>query len=1238
MKKTQIHRILSLIILLTSFMNGSAQKNYYTPGIDKQELLLSEDSVGLIYNVYLLGDIKNTPSGRVNLQLLQHYIDGGNDKSAVVFLGDLLYPLGLPDSSNINFSKNEENLKAFLTILDGYTGKVFFLPGNHDWAKGREQGWESVKNEERYIQQYLHRGNVYLPDRGCPGPVEVELTQDITLIIFDSQWWFQKNTKPGPHDDCGFEEDADLFIQIEDALRRNKDKKVIFAAHHPLYSVGKHGGYFPASRLLFPLLDFKNWMYLPLPGFLYTAYRKYLGNIQDLSHPEYKIFRETMECILRDYPNVIYAAGHEHNLQYFEKDSLHHIISGGGGRASFVAHKKGKTDFAFQHTGFNKLSFYLNGDAVSEFIVPNGTAKGKTVFRKKLYNKAVFDPSEKETIFENLDFSDSTLFVKISDRYDKGKSFRFWMGNNYRDIWATPVKLPVFDIGKEKGGLTILKRGGGQQTRSIRMEDRNGKQYVLRSVNKYADKVLGENFQSTIAADVVQDGISASNPYASATVPVMADAVGVMHTNPKIVWVPDDPRLGIYRKDLANNVFLFEERPAGNREDVGSFEKSTKIINTAKAISKTQSDHNHRIDQNAVVRARLFDMLINDWDRHDDQWRWASFKKNSTTTYRPIPRDRDQVFFVNEGVVMAIATLNWPMRKFQGFDFTIDDVRGLGYNARYFDRSFMTEPDINDWVSIADDMQNKLTDTVIHKAIQSLPKSIYDLEGENIENKLKARRNRLEKYATDYYRFLSKNVDVVGTNKRELFNVKRLENGNTQVSVFAMSNKKGKIKEQLYNREFILGETNEIRLYGLKGKDFFKVAGTGKKGIKIRIIGGKGNDSIVDISKVRGPGKKTIVYDRKDKHNGIVKSSETRIHLSKNKSVTTYNRKQYKFNKTTPLLKLGYNIDDGVLLGGGAIINRYNFRDSTIQKITGNLAFQTGAFAVDYSGLFTSVSQTFDLKLKADISFPQNVDNYYGIGNNSKNLTDDKKYYRVRYKYAMLAPKLQRTVNSKFNYSFGAFYQYFMVTDTADRFIGDIRPTLPDTSAYLPHHYTGISTMFDLDTRSDKLLPKRGVKWETQVLGFYSIREAGRNFIKLRTDLSFYLSFRKDPRTVFVFRFGGAGNIGEYEFYHANFLGGKTNLRGFRSNRFAGDASFFQNTEIRFKLMNIKSYFFNGQTGLFVFNDVGWVWAQGENSKKWHDGYGIGVWLAPFDFTALTMAYNRSSEENILTFSFKFLF
>jgi len=1233
-----LYRIIFVVSFWLVFLIGSAQKLYLAPGNENWESEIIHDTSKLMHTVYLLGDIKYSLTGRENLKLLKSYINEENENSNVIILGDIIYELGFPNSSDKDFPEAERDLKYLLNTFDSYKGNVFFLPGNHDWARGKQQGWESVKNEEEYIEQYLNKGNVYLPDKGCPGPVEVELSFDITLIIFDSQWWFHKNDKAGGEGECGFENESELFTQIEDALRRNRDKKVIFATHHPLYSVGKHGGNFPAKYLLFPLLDIESWMYLPLPGFIYTAYRKYMGSTQDFAHPEYKIFRETLLNIFHKYPNVIYAAGHEHNLQYFLKDSLHHIISGAGGDASYIARKKKETDFAYQNAGFNKLSFYSNGDVWMEFISMNNESVREVVFRKKLFNKAIFDSVKQDVEIRNLNFSDSIVQVKVSDLYSKGKMTRVRMGENYRNVWDATVELPVFDIGSEKGGLIVIKRGGGQQTKSIRLEDSIGKQYVLRSVNKYVEKALAENLRHTVAKDILQDGISASHPFAAIPVPILAEAVGVMHTNPKIVWVPDDARFDIYRDEMANGVFLFEERPAGNREDIASFGRSEKIINTSKVISKTQKDHDHIIDQKEVLRARLFDMLINDWDRHDDQWRWASFKKDKKTSYIPIPRDRDQVFFLGDGILMGFTTHFWPMRKFQGFDYTINDVKGLMFNGRFFDRTFMSEPNLEDWLLIAQDIKQNLSDSVIHEAILKFPENVYDSSGLEIENKLKSRRDFLQEYAEDYYRFLSKDVDVVGTDERELFVVERAENGDTQVKVFALSHKKGKVREQLYSRNFKYDETKEIRLYGLAGKDKFTLNGNGHKGIKVRIIGGKGNDLIMDESKVRGFTKKTIVYDRKDKDNEIIKSKETRLRLSNKKAVNKYDRKQFKHNKILPILWVGYNIDDGIFLGGGVNIKRYNFRDSTFHSIKGNLSIQTGAFALKYKGLYSSISQIFDLTIDAELSMPQNVNNYYGLGNNTEKSNDDKTYYRVRYEYAWINPALKQTINKHLYYSLGAFYQYFKVTDTAGRYIGDIFPQLLDSSAYLKHNYVGLNAMYELDTRNNKILTNRGILWKTEALAFYSINDVGENLVKLRSDLRFYLSFRKDPRVVFAFRFGGAANLGDYEFYHANYLGGGTNLRGYRNNRFAGDISFYQNTEIRFKLLNIRSYVFNGETGILIFNDIGRVWMNGEDSSLWHDGYGIGVWFSPYEYTAMTITYNRSKEDSFVDFTFKFMF
>ncbi|MCB0807131.1 MAG: BamA/TamA family outer membrane protein [Bacteroidales bacterium] len=1226
--------------LVTFFVIAHAttfgQRTFYSEQVENWQNEKPQGSP--VYTIYLIGDVKYPAQDSTVIQLLHRYIAQSDSQSSVVFPGDIVYPKGLPEMTHPLYENAKSDLDAILSVLKDYKGSIVFMPGNHDWERGRINGWDRVVNEEFYIETTLNRGDVYLPGSGCPGPSEVHLTTDIVLIVLDTQWLLHENEKPGPQSGCGFEDENGIFVQVEDALRRNKDKKIIFVAHHPLFSAGNHGGYFPASRLLFPMLDFNKYLYVPLPGFIYTWYRKYLGHIQDIAHPKYKEFKYKLLALFKDYPELIYVAGHEHNLQYVEKDSLFHIISGGGGEGLYIAKKKKAADFAMQSRGFSILKFYENGDVWTDFIVPDGSEKGKLVFRKKMFNKEPFDPEEKEEKLEEIDYTDSTVTKVLNSMYDRGKFVRFLMGDNYRAIWDHEVTVPVFDIGTKKGGLKIIKRGGGQQTRSVRLEDKNGKQYVLRSVNKYVEKALDEELQNTVAEDVVQDVISASHPYAALTVPKMADAIGVFHTNPEILWVPDDPRLGIYRKDLANNFYLFEERPDDDRSDVASFGRSKKIRSTSKMLEKLRDEQDHRVDQMAVLKARIFDMLLGDWDRHDDQWRWASFKPDEIRMYEPIPRDRDQVFFVNEGVVMWMVRRNFILPKFQGFDYNIDNVKGLGYNARYFDRSFLTEPDLDDWKSMSEYISAELTDSIIHQAILDMPPEAYKLSGAGIEDKLRVRRDNLWEYMEDYYYYLSKTVDVVGTDDRELFEVERKENGNTEVTVTALSKKKGKEKFQMYHREFKPDETKEIRLYGLKDEDTFVLKGEAKKGIKIRIIGGTGQDTVIDESKVGGLCRKTLIYDRKGTDNYFVKGPETKMKLSREYEVNQYDRKGFQYNKTFPLFAGGYNVDDGIYAGGGAKIFRYNFRDSTIQKIKAQVAFETGAFGFTYQGLFSSFSKRYDLLIDADLSMPRNVDNFFGYGNETEKTTDDVTYYRVRYRYIFANPKAVRTVNDKFNYAAGVFYQYFKIDDTSSRFIANLELNNLDSVVYRDHNYGGINVVTEVDTRDSEIIPKRGLYWKTELRGFVALDEEAENFAKIQSDIQFYLSFRSDPRVILVLRFGGASNFGNYEFYHSNFLGRRNNLRGFRNNRFAGDQSVYQNTEIRYKLMNLENYFFKGQAGFLVHNDIGRVWIDGEKSERWHDGYGFGVWISPFNYLAASMSYSLSNEDQLFDFRFNFTF
>lgn len=62
--------------------------------------------------------------------------------------------------------------------------------------------------------------------------------------------------------------------------------------------------------------------------------------------------------------------------------------------------------------------------------------------------------------------------------FKTGGSKSFWMGSNYRKEWNTPVKAPYITLSTERGGLVPVKRGGGKQTKSLRVEDASGPQLI----------------------------------------------------------------------------------------------------------------------------------------------------------------------------------------------------------------------------------------------------------------------------------------------------------------------------------------------------------------------------------------------------------------------------------------------------------------------------------------------------------------------------------------------------------------------------------------------------------------------------------------------------------------------------------------------------------------------------------------------------------------------------------------
>ena len=1242
-----------LAILLFFFCACSSYKPYYKYGKPNLDAIDQNFSSDINFSVFLIGDGGKPAVDKQEpvLKLLQKQILEAGANSSVTFLGDNIYPKGLPDSSSTEERKEAEKyIIEQMKILKDYQGKIVFIPGNHDWAQGRSYGWQQMANQEVFIEDFLQKGNVVLPDNGCPGPVELPLNDDIVMLIVDTQWWLHQADKPGVEQACDAKTDSDFLTLVDDAVKRYPNKKIIFAAHHPLRSNGPHEGHFPGIEHIFPFARKKIFFPLPVLGSIYVGYRKYIGSIQDIPNVRYKQLRNVLFKVFKSHPNLIYAAGHDHNLQYHSIDNWHHIVSGAGSKESHIA-RKPKAEFAYSHKGFARIDFLDNGEAWLKFFIPEGEGQtGKVVFQKKLFDQSDFPETTQEEI-TIPDYSDSTIVRGINTEYIKAKGFKRWsFGDNYRKEWAEKVEFPYFDIGKVKGGLKVVKRGGGQATNSLRLEAKDGKQYVLRSVDKQGDKALGDEFRGTVVADVVQDQTSAAHPYAPLVIPKLAEAAGVHHANPKYYYLPHDPRLGRYQYSFGGKVFLFEERADDDFwEDYSNFGNAKDIKSTAKVVEKLTKDNDFQIDQQSVVLHRLFDIWVGDWDRHDDQWRWAEYKNKEEDYkyYQPIPRDRDQTFFLSDGFAVRAGSHKWGLPKFQGFHQKIRDVGGLNFNARYFDRYFLTEASLEDWLNIAENLKSKLTDQVIEEAMKEIPEEVAQYHSAAIASKLKQRRDDLEIYAKQYYLFLAKNVNVLGSNKHELFEVKRIDNEQVSVKIFKVKKDDRKVKREIYSRVFKRSETKEIRLYGLKGNDEFKVDGEVQKSIKVRIIAGGGEDKVTDQSKVKSGAKKTVVYD-KPKGIELIAGPETVNKISNKQGVNDYNRQEFRYNYLGPQIFLGFNPDDGLFIGGGIRIVTHAFRKepySTRHTLKGNVALATGSYNFVYRSEFKELLGGLDLVLDADIRAPNYVQNFFGLGNETTSLLardlEDINFYRVRYQQLFFNPQLRKQwSNEKHSFSIGGFAQQIKIEENGDRFIGDFSNNgLDSTNLFnTKRYFAGGSLQYQFVQKNDPLIPTRGMAFNFEsnyVKGINDIVDQV-DFLQLKSDLSVYLSL--GSAATLALRVGGAHNFGDFEFYQANGLGARNNLRGFRNFRFAGRSSFYQNTDLRIKLFNLRTFLFNGQLGILGIHDFGRVWADEEFSQEFHHGYGGGLWLTPAEATVLSTTYTASDEGGVFFIRFGFLF
>ncbi len=1231
-----LKRILLTFFIFSIFLSCSTRKPFYSFKHRKWKQGIAPADTSIKHSIFLVGDAgaPKTDGSDPLFNTLTHHLNSldqsENQTNSIIYLGDNIYENGMPEYGDPAREDAEKALLIQMDMVKEFDGRLFIIPGNHDWNHSKKGGYKAIIREQRYVESYLDSA-VFFPKNGCPGPVEISMGEDMVIIFLDTEWYLHDHFKPS-YPDCTVESKEDFFFEFKRAVKRNEGKHILVAMHHPLFSNGNHGGRFSLKDNLFPLTLINKNLVLPLPGIgsIYTLLRKYGISDQDIPNSEYQELKKGLLDAVKDVKNVTFASGHDHNLQLNQREGKNFIVSGSASKVNY-ARQGLKAEYVHSVQGFSKINYHSNGEVWVEFFKVGDKPEGELTFRIPLYS---LDPATNPLINEEYaleDYKDSTATIVAGAGYKASGLRRFWLGDHYRDEWTTPVEVDYLDINNFAGGLTPIKKGGGQQTISLRMMGKDGNQYNLRSINKNPAGAIPGVFRNTFAQDLVQDQISSAHPYGAFAIAPMAKAAGLYHTNPKLVYIPYSPVLGEYLSTFGGMTALLEIRPDEDLSEFKRFGRSENAVSTSTMLEHLREDNDNEVDAEFFLKTRLFDLLINDWDRHEDQWRWSEVENEGKgSTFEAIPRDRDQVFTKYDGVIPYIASRKWAVRNVTNFGYDYEDALGSALSGMELDRQLLGELSFDTWKKLVLELQKELTDSVIEDAIRQLPKEIFPISGEEIIAKLKSRRDKLLSAAKTWYHGINKEVDILGSDKHENFEVDRQSDGTVTVTVHKTKKEGNKVKE-IYRRTFDPCVTKEIRIYTFEGNDVVNIIGADSRSIKINVITGRETELISNQTEAG----RVKVYQRKYFNKAKIKGEKIKIRRSNREYITAYTPEDYKYTYVGPRASIQFNQDAGMFVGAGVHWKTFGFQHDPFESshtLMANYATSINAFNIGYDGEFPDLfGHNYDLVINSHYYSPQYVLNYFGDGNGTPN-TQGIDFYRVDMAGFSQKVLFRKSVGAALKMGFGPTFNYFDPSGNDDNIVqSEIFASEEDLN---PGRFLGTQLFFNIDKRDNTIYTRNGLQWNNQV-NYMNDLNGASEFVKVKTDFSVYLTPNLPIPITLASRFGVESNFGNFPFYQSAFLGGNgnllvdnSNLRGFRMQRFAGETSVFHNTELRMGISRVKNYVFNGYWGIFGFIDQGRVWSDNIefDSDKWHRGYGPGIWVNFFKFIMTSAGYGFSDE------------
>jgi hypothetical protein len=832
---------------------------------------------------------------------------------------------------------------------------------------------------------------------------------------------------------------------------------------------------------------------------------------------------------------------------------------------------------------------------------------------------------------------DRTTTVVAGAQYDDGAFTRALFGEGWRSVWTTPARVRVFDIGSFAGGLKPTERGGGAQTITLRFVENNGwREHYFRSVNKDpVTQAMPPAIQGTTLGNIIQDQTSMLFPAGALMIPPFLEAIGVMHVTPELYVMPDDPRLGEFRKTFAGMLGTVELSPQEAPDDKPGFGGSSKIVNGVDfAVEVIEKSRENRLDEREFYAMRMVDFLVNDNDRTGDNVRFARYGEKGAYRWRPVPRDRDRVFFDARGLIV-----NFVVRPVYPKLIPFNDryvLEGLIFESHKLDRRLLQRITRVEADEIARRVRQSITDEVIDKAILRLPAEWQATAGDRLRTTLRARRDALPAFGERFYEWLATEVDVHGTDEDDRAVITRYDDG--RVAVMLTGREDTGSVEPFSNRTFLPGETNEVRVYLHGGKDSAIVTGASSGAITVRLIGGNGDDIFVDSA----GGSATSFYDERN-GSDFVTSKGTRVGLEE------WNEPQQgagvKFDSPWrpdwgsrlwwgPTVDYGHGA--GLILGFGPRYQAQGFRrlphkwKADADVLYGTANRKPGVrLNVDYRAENSPLAMMLNARATKFEEF-----RFHGYGNDVEEV--DRRLSQTEQDLVSIEPRMIWQIGWRTRENLSADFS------RVDRSLPGLRPLIgraemgpvlywskPDPSEGSPlsdvaiagsegFGRAGLRLGLTLDRTTKGPVSDKGWTFAGELIGFPPLWDVEDSFSTAGATIATYFPLPGDG-THLAFRAGGELASGAFPVQHAPAIGGRRTVRGYGYQRYRGESSAFGSAELRIP-MGVVPLLVKWQSGVFGLADVGRVWFNGDSPGGWHSGFGGGIWLSSLGQT-FSIAY-----------------